>query len=97
MFAVLKATGWQPRSVRGFLTAVVRTTRPDARLREDRRRTCLPHRGEQCLAKAQRQTGSQGGVSAFAGYTYNIRHGSLISYLWSSRSAASGAAVRSAS
>ena len=37
--------------------------RPDARLREDRGRARLPHRGERCLTEAQRQIGSQGGVT----------------------------------
>src|SRR5580704_11087468 len=37
--------------------------RPDARLREDRRSARLPHRGERCLAEAQRQAGPQGGVT----------------------------------
>src|SRR3984893_7836860 len=37
--------------------------RPDARLREDGGRARLPHRGERCLVEAQRQIGSQGGVT----------------------------------
>src|SRR6202011_2886957 len=37
--------------------------RPDARLREDRRRARLPHRGERVLTEAQRQAGSQRGVT----------------------------------
>src|ERR1700730_13622971 len=37
--------------------------RPDARLREDRRRARLPHRDERCLAEAQRQAGSQRGMT----------------------------------
>jgi hypothetical protein len=38
--------------------------RSDARLRECRRRARLPHRGEQCLAEAQRPGGPQGGVTS---------------------------------
>jgi Protein of unknown function (DUF3489) len=40
---MMEATGWQPHSVRGFLTAVVRK---NACLREDRRRARLSHHRE---------------------------------------------------
>jgi hypothetical protein len=60
---IMMATGWQPHSVRGFLTAVVRTKLGLTLVSEKTGEERIYHRGERCLAEAQRQIGSQGGVT----------------------------------
>jgi hypothetical protein len=62
--AVLEGNGLAaPLRPRLFNGGGAQKARPDARLREERRRARLSHRSKRCRAEAESRFGSQGGVT----------------------------------